>query len=162
MVRRDLDCLHPIVATKISRLIDEAWRQYKIEMLILATNRDDEGQAEAYSIGRTQIGASAMATRPMGQVATDNAPGWSFHQFGLEADLWPIYRGQVIPGLVQPYLRLVWTPLNKLARHPAINLRSGYYERLSTGNRRLGHFRWSAGHKVEYFRNGFRVPDVRI
>lgn len=133
-----------------------------IEMLILSTKRDEEQQAIRYKIGRETPGQHHAPSRPLGHVATDHPPGFSFHHFGLAIDMWPIVDSIVIWDFSNPIYARVWRVVRRLARDPAINLRAGSEYKLSTGIREWGHFWYSAGLSIEAIRAGERLPDVQI
>jgi hypothetical protein len=158
---RSLQDLHPLVAAKASRLIGTCALE-GIELIVLSTLRDEEFQAERYAIGRTEQGADVHTSLPMGHVATDNPPGFSYHHFGLAFDVWPIIKSRVVIRFSQPDWNRCWRVIRTIARDRSINLRQGSDHKLDTGQREWGHFHYSAGLSIEAIRAGERIPDVVV
>jgi hypothetical protein len=158
---RSLQDLHPLVAAKAVRLIG-ACASEGIELIILSTTRDHEFQEQRYALGRTEVGTDTHHPLPMGHVATDNRPGWSFHHYGLAFDVWPAMASRIITSFSHPDWERCWKVVRALARDRSINLRQGSDHQLSTGRREWGHFHYSAGLSIEAVRAGERVPDVEI
>lgn len=150
-----------MVAAKAARLISTCNLQ-GIELLVLSTLRDEEAQAERYAIGRTEEGMDVHDRLPMGQVASDNPPGWSFHHYGLAFDVWPIIHSRVVIRFSEPYWDRCWRVIRTIARDRSINLRQGIDHKLSTGTRDWGHFHYSAGLSIEAIRGGEKLPEVEL
>jgi hypothetical protein len=161
MNSRKLDALHPIVATKAVRLIT-ALADQGIEMIILSTLRDAEEQAARYAIGREEKGPVITSARPMGHVITDNPAGFSFHEYGLAFDAWPLVRSRVVTSYEAPDYDLVWRVIRRLSADRSINLQHGGSWKLSTTRRQWEHFHYSAGLSIEAIRAGEKLPDVQI
>lgn len=149
------------MAAKAARLIGTCSLE-GIELIVLSTLRDEEFQAERYAIGRTEPGSDVDIHLPMGHVATDNPPGWSFHHYGLAFDVWPIIGSRVVFRFSQPDWNRCWRVIRTIARDRSINLRQGSDRKLETGQREWGHFHYSAGLSIEAIRAGEKLPEVEI
>lgn len=149
------------MAAKAARLIGTCSLE-GIELIVLSTLRDEEFQAERYAYGRTEQGPDANIRLPMGHVATDNPPGWSFHHYGLAFDVWPIIKSRVVIRFTAPDWDRCWRVIRTIARDRSINLRQGSDTKLLTGQRDWGHFHYSAGLSIEAIRAGERLPEVDI
>lgn len=92
---RDLKDLHPKVAAMCSAFVSTCKAQ-GVDVLIYSTFRDNESQAQAYSIGRTVMGDKPTKRKPMGNTITNAKPGQSYHNYGLAFDFVPIKNGKAM------------------------------------------------------------------
>ena len=158
---RSLDDLHDIVALKARRLI-ETLAEGGIELVIVSTLRDEEMQGALYSLGRAEIGPNPTPKRPRGSVVTDNTAGYSFHQYGLAFDAWPMVNGRLICTFAMPEWA-IWNHIRKTCGARGISLVMGNPKREPpTHWREWWHFQYTAGLTVEDLRRGATLPDVQL
>lgn len=82
---RDINQLHPRVATKCLALID-ACREAGIDLIVTSTYRDNEKQDALYAIGRTKPG----------NIVTKARAGQSWHNYRLAFDVVPVVHGKAV------------------------------------------------------------------
>lgn len=153
--------LHPIVATKAHRLIEQLHDQ-GIELLIVSTFRDEEMQNALYAMGRREQGPQPTPARPRGSIVTDNPGGYSLHQYGLAFDAWPIMYGRLVSTFAMPDWG-VWTAVKEACGMRGISLVMGNPKlRPSTHSREWWHFQYTAGLTIEDLRQGRTLPDVEL
>lgn len=158
---RSLDDLHPIVALKARRLFETVAAQ-GIEMIVVSTLRDEEMQHQLYGIGRAQPGIQPVPARPNGWVVTDNPGGYSFHQYGLAFDAWPIVNGRLATSFAMPEWG-VWAAIREACSSRGISLVMGNPKRKpATHPREWWHFQYTAGLSIEDVRKGATLPDVQL
>lgn len=82
---RDINDLHPLVATKCRQFIT-ACRNQGIDIIITSTYRDNESQAALYAQGRTVLGIKV----------TNAKAGCSFHNYKVAFDFVPVIHGKAV------------------------------------------------------------------
>jgi len=92
---RDLEDLHPIVASKCAEFMHQCKVQ-GIDVLITSTLRDHESQNALYAQGRTTIGVNPRLAKPLGDHVTNAKAGESIHNYGLAFDFVPLVNGKAM------------------------------------------------------------------
>lgn len=92
--------IHPFVADKVRHLIVNVRSLYGLEVRVVQGLRSFATQAYIYGQGRTIAGPLCVHDgierrirecqyHPFGRIVTKCKPGWSWHNFGMAADLGP-------------------------------------------------------------------------
>lgn len=158
---RSPDDLHPLLQLKLRRL-QEQLQPIGIELLIVSTLRDEAAQNALFALGRAEHGPNPTPKQPKGGIVTDNSGGYSFHQYGLAFDAWPMVNGRLITTFAMPDWR-IWAIIKETCAVRGIGLVMGNPKREPrTHAREWWHFQYTAGLTIEDVRAGAQLPDVNL
>lgn len=153
--------MHPLLQLKAGRLIEQL-AERGIELVIVSTLRDEEVQNALYALGRAEQGPTPTPKQPRGGIVTDNSGGYSFHQYGLAFDAWPLVNGRLITTFAMPDW-LVWSTIKETCALRGVSLVMGNPKREPrTHAREWWHFQYTAGLTVEDLRRGATLPEVQL
>jgi peptidoglycan L-alanyl-D-glutamate endopeptidase CwlK len=157
---RELADLHPLLQVKASRLIEQL-QPIGIELVIVSTLRDEEAQNALYALGRAEQGPNPTPKQPRGSIVTDNSGGYSFHQYGLAFDAWPLVNGRLVTTFPMPDW-LVWATIKEACAVRGVSLVMAPKREPKTHAREWWHFQYTAGLTIEDVRRGATLPGVQL
>lgn len=135
---RKLDDLHPLVASKATKLLDLC-AESGIDLLITSTYRDHESQDMLYARGRTAPGPRV----------TNAAGGQSYHNYRVAFDVVPLRLGKPVWSTKGEDL-LLWQHIGRLGELVGLEWAGRWTGRM----REMAHFQFTGNLTLADFQAG--------